>query len=307
MKGNEVHPSCEVEVSAATRGLPASGTTLERLKSELAWLAGSLAALTGALYAVGFMAIQAHLNLLGVSRLVQVQNRDYLITGAEFLLFLPIYMVIGLIPWTILARLLRWLTNAAARSIETTLVWMFVILCACLAIWIMWLTPPLGLLLAEASSRGPLHGFILVGEEGRSWLQVAFCAYIGLVAILVFHSSSLWTTSLTASWARALRIAYFVGLLLALAFIPISFGFYVIPIKYPQATIQLKQEKPSKTIKGWVLNRNLGGEDKALLLYPERVDTSGPRIITIIPSDSYSSIDITGYNFIFPSKPPVAK
>jgi hypothetical protein len=278
-------------------------TALSRLKNELTWLAGGLAAITGALYALGFMAIQAHLNLLGVARLVEVQNRDYLVSGAEFVLFLPIYLAIGLIPWVIMSSLLRRLDAAVASGKQWPIAVLFVVLWVALGVWVLWLTPPLGLLLEGATtSKGPLHGLILEGEHGRAGLQIGYCAYVGSVAVFAAFGKSLARTTLCATWARVLRMGYFAGLFIGLALVPIGFGFYVIPIKYPRATIQTKQTA-AETIVGWVLNRNLGGEDKSLVVYPSPTKNSGASTILVLSNSSYEKIIINKFDFIFSVDP----
>jgi hypothetical protein len=277
----------------------------QQLKGELAWLAGSLAAVTALLYAFGFLAIQAHMNLLGIARLVEVQNQDYLITGATFLAYLPLYLVIGLAPWGIALLVVKGIAAAVPRARdlniahEASLLLMLMLLVVLLAAWVLWLAPPLGLLLrGEEGIPGPLHRLILQGPKGQDRLQVAFSAYVGVVAIFLLFGTRLWIWDFPQGWRRALRWVYTIFLFQGLVLIPIGYGLYIIQIKYPRASIQIKEPKTDGAIEGWILNRNLGGEEKALL-YSTGTQSGVAKGIIMIAKDSYSSITITGNDFVF--------
>lgn len=55
-----------------------------RVRSVVAWLAGAAAGLSALLYAAGFLAVRAHLNMLGLYGFVDPDGNDYLQEGAKF-------------------------------------------------------------------------------------------------------------------------------------------------------------------------------------------------------------------------------
>lgn len=71
----------------------------------ISWLAASLAGLTAILFLIGFLATRAHLNMLGVSRFVEVTKEQYIHEGIRFSvdfgfhygwLILAAYLVLGI-------------------------------------------------------------------------------------------------------------------------------------------------------------------------------------------------------------------
>ena len=60
--------------------------------AKLLTLVGGILALTSAIFfAFGYIALTTHLNLLGVNSLIEVPNEDYVRTGGQMFLFIPLF------------------------------------------------------------------------------------------------------------------------------------------------------------------------------------------------------------------------
>src|SRR5512132_2564428 len=99
---------------------------MEHVKQFISWVGGAVAGLSILFYAAGYLVYRAHVNMLGLTGIVEYPHEQLLYEGAKFYFTVCAYLlksffVIGitLLMLVILAMLLRhigWLDRAALRA-----------------------------------------------------------------------------------------------------------------------------------------------------------------------------------------------
>lgn len=260
-----------------------------------------MAAVTALLYSAGFIAMQTHLNLLDISRAINVPSREYLIVGAQFFIYLPFFMTIGLLLCSPVLVILIIISKRNLLQPWAIIPFILVLSLGLLFVWVLQLLQPFGLLLNKSTNAlGLIFDLIHQGKEGRKWLLLTYSMNVVIVALFLFFGIRCWYWNLRSHLLHLLRLALLVALLIYILFLPINYGFMVIPIKYPRVTFQVKGDEAPRTVEGWMFNRNPSRADEHLVLYTMNPSSGSTGELLMIQKSLIKTIRITGNDFIFP-------
>jgi hypothetical protein len=265
------------------------------------WLAASLTAVTAVLYSVGFLAIQAHLHLIGVSHLVDVQLVEYLTTGGRYLYLLPAFLLVGSVLWSPIIVVLFLIRARLFRHPQTTLLVLLLSSILFIVIWVEFLVPEPGLLFSfDRNASNILVTLIRRGHDGSPYLLVTFAALAEAVAIFC---------ALGLKWSRerkhlqamskltsVLELVLCATLAMQIAMLPVTFGMLVMPLRFPHVTVQPARGTNLQTTEGWLMNLTLKADDP-LIVYRQSVE--GGELV-VIPKSSFESVRFVGDSYVFP-------
>lgn len=273
------------------------------LRAFVGWLAGALVGVAATLYGLGFLALQAHLNLLGVARLVQVEDREYLIQGGQLLYHLPGFLAVGCVIWALPSLALYWAVFRRCRP-EVQLALLLLFAAALVIGWVAFLAPPTGLLLAQpAGPPGLILRTILTGTKGRSTLMITHAIGCGGLAVLVL-AFLLWRaahrglTRLTTPGIQLGVIALYALTAICVLLYPVLFGTLVLPLQYPRVTMTVAAAEKTTpelptVVEGFMLNLSVKS-DEPLVLW--RV---ADRKVVVFPKDSWKRMEVVGREALF--------
>jgi hypothetical protein len=274
-------------------------------KDSLAWLASSVTVVTALFYGFGFIIIQTHLNLLGVAHLVDVPNKDYLITGGLFFVYFPFFTAVSLLIYSPLV-FAAFFTSKIRSIPHWVILAVIITFCAGLLVyWVQVFIPPFGLLSDKPTDPSNLiHGLIIEGEEKRKYLLLIYSLAVGITTLFVFFLIRCWNWKLTTKAEHILRIFVTVLVCMQIFLAPINFGLLVVQTKYPRISIQVDDGKLSSVYDGWMLNRNLSNKDEPLVFFSSNITSDNPNKLLLIRKDLIRNTKIIGNRFIFPLQQP---
>lgn len=263
----------------------------------LKWLGGSLALVSAALYATGFMALQAHLNLLGIAPLVNVNALACLIEGARFAYTLPVFLLVGVVVALPVLVTFAVAANIARKKPRILLSLIALALTGALVITIWVLLPTPGLLYSTSTGNW-VTSFYRRNPTGRQYLYVLYAAYValvsafGILAAFWNNERKRWTLP---GW-RYLEI-WSAGTLAVLVFLaPVLFGLYTTELKFPRVVVQPAKDAAIGVVDGWLLNRTVDA-DQPLIIYAPGNGRDPPATL-VIAKNSYASLRISDKEYI---------
>jgi hypothetical protein len=292
---------------------PAGLTVLRVLGAGIAWLSGSLAAITAIFYAFGYLATLANLDMLGLDVLAfHYDSTFYIQRGADALL-LSGTVIGGFWLWLFVAlaiaaaagellhghgwrpaanppaqRLARHLAIAKACSYVGLLVLML-----WLVVWIWALFPfpedlrVSGMLYPDTGSAAArqIRDWIIAGNEPR--LQEHYDFFVmqqGIITVLLALS---WGLTYGWRWRTLAVLPFAVIFVISLAWLPLEYGKVALQPKFSPVLVRLggspqAAEKPPGTM--YLLNKT----DNEFVLWDPR-----QRQIVWLPSRALASVDIS--------------
>lgn len=256
---------------------------------------GSLAVVTAVLYAAGFLALQAHLTLLGVATLVDVDPLRYLLTGATFFYTVPALLFGGAV-FTLPAAgaawaIRRWLSRRRPLIVVSMIA---AIAGAAVILVVALLIPPGGLLFGSEDTFVTRH--LRRGADGRTTLLVLYAAYLAHVVLFVVPSGVWLMGRMRPSEAgfRSLQMAAASMLGMLVLLVPVIFGCYVIDLRFPRVVITGPQNGATSAIDGWILNQSLK-PDSPLVLY---VGEKSRGSVVVIKKEGYGNMQVLQQSYL---------
>ena len=280
-------------------------TILQSLGTALKWLGASVAALTAALYALGFLSIGAHLRLLGISALVDVSATEYLIEGARLLVQMPVF-ALGAAALCLPVAVPVFLLRGRLQSRPHALLGLAIFASAVsLVLWLGFLQPAPGILLrwhgATLQGGTLIDKHIARGDAGRPFLMGAFALFLG-VAALAFQFAWSWflakhRLTAAASWTTVGEPVLFLLLVVLAILVPVGYGALCYPLRYPYVRLEPGKDARFVSIEGWLLNRRVS-KDNVFVLY-----VAVERKLRVLPPDSFDSVTVLHESHLLQENP----
>lgn len=294
--------------------------------AKVAWLGGSLAAITAILSACGFLVIRAHQNLLGILGLIPIHPESWAAEGARFVYNSLLYLVAGLFSssWVILLILLsvlfpvimanaRWAAKIQAKTeyfiVKTVIFFLsFVGLLVIIAVFLKYESVS-NLLVVHQTFDNEL--VIRGHEKGIEDLRLQYAMLASLLVFLFvwlkllpqllhiqFGKTSNYSTeeetkksSQFSRWHLGLLILWFF-FLIPLFYLPMNYGKMVKSNTYFNVRLIQNSDESSSHYEGWLLHK----DSNEIVVY-----TGTPAIepIHIFQRGDVARIEIVGFGNIF--------
>jgi len=262
----------------------------------LKWLAGSMAAVSALLYAAGFLAIQAHLNLLGVSRIVDVPTADFLMEGGRFFALLPLFLLAGMVllsPLLLVLLVLRRHVEHRPRVLMPILLTSeFVMLSVMFNA-----LPASGVLLRDRSGKPEILGALT--EMGEIGYQIELVVYsVALAGAVLAVAVAIWSWRRAhlgwrplPLWTKATHFCFLTLTGFLVLCMPVLFGTLAHPLRFPYVEVRAAKESRDNPWQGYLLNHWTGSESTVVVYRPKSdLDSPKARDILVLPKGSVESV-----------------
>lgn len=307
------------------------GGLVARIRAFVVWLGGSLASITAIFYATGYLITRAHLSMLGLYGVLDVDN-DYIIQeGGKFFLVvgyatvsnvaLPLLAVLG--PVVIAAMVLRLLAGSRVQQwwghVRARLPgfgaqgWMRLLAFVSLSAAFLWhseaflrkFQDPLciGNLLYADSGRAPCPASMMRGGAGElktallrrdeALLNNAFQELVFGLALSATLAYLTWRITLPWRWRAWYVAPSFFATVLYLTLLSMDYGVLQRPINYPRIALRF-DEKQAFPMTGPLFLLNQTGNDFV-------VWDASIRTLFWIPAGSVKRAEVDGTYDLFDS------
>lgn len=249
------------------------------IKNWITWFGGSIAAFTAALYTAGYLAVRAHVNMLGLDVVLEVGGNEFLQEGAKFAFMVGASLTLAAlsvgVALAILAAPVLYARRLLTRRMTATtltriahywrrafrpLLFAFVLIAF---LWTVWsdidvLRSPLcvtNVLYREpdlsqcgASLEDGARTFVTKLKEASPLALQS--AYVAMMTTVVLHAAFLTGVAawLAASWPlrRWLLAPFVIAVALMLSLLPMDYGVMVRPVRYPRVELTLTERASSE-------------------------------------------------------------
>jgi hypothetical protein len=300
------------DADSAPPAPPVLASLARGIGATIAWLSGSLAAISAIFYAFGYLATLANLDMLGLDLLAfHYDPTFYIQRGADGLL-LSITAIGGFWLWLFVAlaifaashELLRirdgelatrqpFRVIAEHRQVVKALIYLT------LLFMLLWLVHVWGLfpspkdlqvsgILYPETTRGtadPIRGWILAGDQNR--LQDRYGIFVVQQAIIGMLLAFTWGSTRGWRWRAPAVAPFAIVFAISLAWLPLEYGKVALQPKFSQVLVRFEHSpgsagQPSVTM--YLLNKT----DEAFVLWDAR-----ERKIVWVPSRALASAEIS--------------
>lgn len=255
-------------IKAPAEAAPAPVSTLPKWALSLAIATGGAVGLSGALYAVGFVALHSHMSFWGLWPEPSDDSAALVSEGGRLLYHLAFVVIELLDPFSgfaaasfqvflLAALLLWWIPPAACQrlasakpSLKALGALLTLLAASAAALWGLVVLRALGTLLEPS---GLLDTATSIPSEVSSWLcrsnDIYFARVIDVVGLAALVATAMWSLRLNASLPlRALVMLDTTLLVAAISLLPAIYGRLILPPEYAQIEFSRDKAHPVERV-----------------------------------------------------------